>query len=156
MNKDVLSGAILLGVAGAYYWATLQIPHSSLSDEVGAQGLPTILAVLLAAVAVFIVVRGIVIARRKSTAAVVGVADDEPDASPRRALGLLAIGAGYLIVAPVLGYGPAVALLVAAVATYEGMRPSWRLAATAIGGAIAFWLLFVQVLGVEQPTGLLF
>ena len=38
VNKDILSGFILLIVAGAYYWATLQIPDSSLSDEVGAQG----------------------------------------------------------------------------------------------------------------------
>src|SRR3712207_2942533 len=52
MNKHVLSRVILLVGAGAYYWATLQIPNSSLSDEVGAQGLPRILAFLLAGLAV--------------------------------------------------------------------------------------------------------
>jgi hypothetical protein len=31
------------------------------------------------------------------------------------------------------------------------MGPSWRVAAVAVAGAFAFWLLFVQILGVEQP-----
>ena len=58
MNKDVVGGLILLCLAGAYYWATRQIADSSLSDEVGAQGLPTILGFLLAGLAVLIMARG--------------------------------------------------------------------------------------------------
>jgi hypothetical protein len=156
MNKDVLSGGVLLCVAGGYYWATLRIPDSSLSDEVGAQGLPTILASMLAGLAALIIVRGIATARRPVP--VSGPDEDlgDVEASPGKALGLLAIAAGYLVVSPYLGYGPAVALLIAAVATYEGMKPSLRLLGVAVGGAVAFWLLFVRVLGVEQPTGLLF
>jgi len=155
MNKDVLSGLILLGVAWAYYWATLQIPDSSLSDEVGAQGLPRILAILLAAVAVLIVLRGIVLARKHPLASPADV-DDDRDAPPRRALGFLAIAAGYVAVAPLIGFAPALALLIAAVAFYEGMKPSWHMAVIAVSGALAFWLLFVQLLGVEQPSSLLF
>jgi putative tricarboxylic transport membrane protein len=153
MNKDVLSGLILLGVAGVYYWATLQIPDSSLSDEVGAQGLPRILAVLLAGLAVLIVIRGAARGRQ-----FVGAADaeDERPAPPSRALGLLAIAAGYIVAAPLVGFAPALALLIAAVALYEGMRPSWRMALVAAGGALAFWLLFVRLLGVEQPAAGLF
>jgi hypothetical protein len=71
-------------------------------------------------------------------------------------LGLLGIAAAYIVVAPLVGYGVALALMIAAVAMYEGMRPSWRMAVVAAAGALAFWLLFVQLLGVEQPTGLLF
>jgi hypothetical protein len=41
--------------------------------------------------------------------------------------------------------------LIAAVAVYEGVALSWRVAAVAAGGAIVFWVLFVQLLGVEQP-----
>jgi hypothetical protein len=77
--------------------------------------------------------------------------DEEETAPPSRALGFLAIAAGYVIVAPLVGFGPALALLIAAVAVYEGMRFSWRVAVVAVGGAFAFWLLFVQLLGVEQP-----
>ncbi len=148
MNKDVLGGTILLALAGAYYWATLRIPDSSLSDEVGAQGLPRILALVLAGVAALIVLRG-VIARKQAVSAAVDL--DEKDARPRRALGLLAIAFGYVVVAPLVGYAVALALLIAAVAVYEGVALSWRVAAVAAGGAIVFWVLFVQLLGVEQP-----
>jgi putative tricarboxylic transport membrane protein len=152
MNKDVISGLALFGVAGAYYWAMRRIPESSLSDEVGAQGLPTILAVLLTGLALLIVARGLAVRRRPQLAA---AADDET-APPSRALGFLAIAAGYVLVAPLVGFGPALALLIAAIAIYEGMQPSWRVAVVAAGGAFAFWLLFVHILGVEQPRSLFF
>lgn len=153
MNKDVLGGLILFAVAGAYYWTMLQIPDSSLSDEVGAQGLPRILAFLLAGLAVLIMARG-ALARPKRVA--VAANPEDADARPRRALGLLAIAAGYVVVAPLVGYAVALALLIASVAVYEGMAPSWRVAGVAAGGAIVFWVLFVQLLGVEQPQSWLF
>jgi putative tricarboxylic transport membrane protein len=153
MNKDVLSGIILLVVAALYYAATLQIAESSLSDEVGAQGLPRILAALLAGVAVLIIARGVIMARKPLRATPVQADDEAP---PRRALGFLAIAAGYVVVAPLVGFAPALALLIAAVAIYEGAVPSWRTAVVAVAGALAFWLLFVQLLGVEQPRSLFF
>jgi Na+-transporting NADH:ubiquinone oxidoreductase subunit NqrB len=55
-----------------------------------------------------------------------------------------------------LGYVPAIILLIAAVALYEGIRPSWRVLAVAAGGAALFWLLFVVLLGAPQPRGLFF
>jgi putative tricarboxylic transport membrane protein len=155
MNKDVLSGVILLAVAVAYYWATGLIFDSSLSDEVGAQGLPRMLAFLLAGLALLIVGRGLVTARRPQLVADADH-DDEKVAATPRALGFLAIAVGYVVVAPLFGFGPALALLIAAIAMYEGMRPSWRLALVAAGGAFVFWLLFVQILGVEQPQSLFF
>jgi putative tricarboxylic transport membrane protein len=153
MNKDVLSGIILLIVAGLYHAATLQIPESSLSDEVGAQGLPRILALVLAALAVLIVFRGVLTTRKRQLADQ-PVTEDEGEAPPQRALGLLAIAAGYIIAAPLVGFAPALALLIAAVAIYEGAAPSWRMAVVAVAGGVAFWLLFVQLLGVEQPRAL--
>jgi putative tricarboxylic transport membrane protein len=153
MNKDVLSGAVLILVAAGYYWATLQIPESSLSDEVGAQGLPRILAVLLAGLALLILVRGFLASPKRLATDI--DAKEDPDASPRRALGFLAIAAGYVLVAPLVGYGPALVLLIAAVAIYEGTALSWRTAVIAVGGAGVFWLLFVQLLGVEQPSSAL-
>jgi putative tricarboxylic transport membrane protein len=153
MNKDVVGGLILLCLAGAYYWATRQIADSSLSDEVGAQGLPTILGFLLAGLAVLIMARG-ALARPRPVA--MAADPEDADAPPRRALGLLAIAAGYVVLAPLVGYAVALALLIASVAAYEGMTLSWRLAAVATGGAVVFWLLFVQLLGVEQPQSWLF
>ena len=46
--------------------------------------------------------------------------------------------------------------LLVAIALYEGMKPSIRMFAVAIGGAVFFYLLFDVVLGVRQPEGILF
>jgi hypothetical protein len=69
---------------------------------------------------------------------------------------MLGIGALYIPVATVLGYWPALALLLLAVPLYERMKPSWRMFAVAAGGATFFWLLFDVVLGVRQPEGMIF
>ena len=126
MRKDLIGSIALLGIAAAYYAASTTIFSSTLADEVGADGIPVLLAALLA------------------------------EAPALRALGLLGIGALYILVVQILGYFPTIALLIGAVALYEGMRPSWRLVAVALGGAVFFWLLFVMVLGIRQPTGLFF
>ena len=153
MSKDILSGGVLLAVAGLYYLGTRQIAHSSLEDGVGADGLPVMLAILLAGLALLLMLRSFIVASRSSGAA---AADGEYHAKFTRALGLLAIAGGYTVVAPIIGYVPALVLLIAAVALYEGARPSWRLAAVAVLGAGGFWLFFVWLLGVEQPSSLLF
>jgi putative tricarboxylic transport membrane protein len=157
MNKDVLAGAGLLVVSGLYYAATLQIQQSSLSDEIGPTGLPLILAGLLSGLSVLLMVRGWAMARADPFPAAVSVSDeDEPAAPVRRALGFLGLGLLYVVLSPIVGYVVALTMLIAAVAIYEGARPNWPLLAVALGGAGVFWLLFVGLLGVEQPHGLLF
>jgi len=156
-NRDVASGVVLLALAAAYHVATRQIPHSSLSDEVGADGLPHLLTALLALLGALIALRGVfgrgLLARRPASPAAPAPADDDAHQStPLRALGFLALGVGYMLVAPLVGYPAAAALLIGSVALYEGMAPSWRLVAVACAGGLLFWLLFVVLLGVEQPT----
>jgi len=46
--------------------------------------------------------------------------------------------------------------LLAGIALYEGLKPSWRLFAVSLGGAAFFWLLFAYGLGIRQPAGVLF
>jgi hypothetical protein len=142
-----------LAIAGAYYLASTGIADTTLSDEVGARGLPAVLATLLALVAVASAIRSLLVAPAARNA--VAVDDAEAEASPLRALGLLAIGALYIPVAQVSGYIPAIAALLLAVALYERARPSWRMVVIALAGAAFFWLLFVGLLGVAQPQGLL-
>jgi hypothetical protein len=152
-RKDLGAAAILLLIAGAYFWAALQIPASRLDDGVGSRGFPFMLTAALVVVAAAIALRAL-------TAAPVGppAHDDRKEAEARwpRALGILGFGALYIPVAAVLGYPLALFLLLVAVPLYEGMRFSWRVLAVAAGGTAVFYLLFVVVLGVRQPEGLLF
>jgi hypothetical protein len=151
-RKDLVAAAILLLIAGAYYFAALQIPSSTLDDGVGPHGFPLVLTVALVALAAAIAVRAVV-----AVPAIRG-ADETPEVEARwpRALGLLVLGTLYIPAAIVLGYPLALFLLLVAVALYEGKRFSWRMVAVAAGGAVFFYVLFELVLGVRQPDGLLF
>jgi putative tricarboxylic transport membrane protein len=156
MHKDLISSALLLGIAGAYYYASTDIPTSALDDEIGPHGLPIALSILLAIVAVAIAARSVVSARAVSKAAAAPEPAKESEAPWPRALGLLAIGILYVPVVDILGYFLTIFLLLAGIALYEGLKPSWRLFAVSLGGAAFFWLLFAYGLGIRQPAGLLF
>jgi putative tricarboxylic transport membrane protein len=150
MNKDVVSGCALVLVALAYYWASTAIQSSTLEDEFGPGGLPLILATLLGLVGAIIAVRGLVLAHPGSA-----FGGGEPRRFAR-ALGVLGIGFAYVLLVPYLGFILTIALLIVAVARYEGLSLSWRVMAVAGAGAGFLWLLFVKLLGVPQPAGLLF
>jgi hypothetical protein len=150
MNKDVVSGCGLVLVAVGYYWASTAIQSSTLEDEFGPGGLPLILATLLGLVGAVIAVRGLVLAPSGTA-----FGSDEPRRFAR-GLGVLGIGFAYVLVVPYLGFVLTIALLIVAVALYEGLSLSWRVLAVAAAGAGFLWLLFVKLLGVPQPTGLLF
>ncbi len=57
-----------------------------------------------------------------------------------------------MIVAPAVGYAIGLALLIVAVALYERERLSLRLVGVAAAGGVGFWLIFVKLLGTEQPV----
>ena len=46
--------------------------------------------------------------------------------------------------------------MILSVALYERLKPSWRLVVIAAAGTGFFWLLFEILLGVQQPTGIIF
>jgi hypothetical protein len=150
MRRDIVSAAILLCIAAAYYAASTTIPSSTLEDGVGPRGLPLVLAVLLAMVAIVIGVRGLVMAPVSAEAA------KDAEAPWPRAIGMLVIGALYIPVANFLGYWLALFILLLAVSLYEGMKPSWRMLVVALGGATFFFLLFDVLLGIRVPQGVLF
>lgn len=160
MNKDLLSGAALLAVAGTYYTWSTQIADSTLSDEIGADGLPKVLSVILAILAVCLIGRALLAARLRPATAAAGKADEEEEddnAAMPRALGFLAFGAAYVLLLPFVGYIIATALLIGAIAIYEGApRRSWIVPAAAIGGGLFYWAIFVKLLGVNQPIGSIF
>jgi putative tricarboxylic transport membrane protein len=149
--KDSIAGCLLLALAAGYWWLTRSIPESSLSDEVGADGLPKLLAAALAVVACLLVGKGL-ISLKSATPVVVNDDDTQEQAPLPRALGFTAIGVGYMFLAPLVGFPFGIAALVVAVALYEREALSIKLVAVATGGGLGFWLVFVRFLGTEQPV----
>jgi len=71
-----------------------------------------------------------------------------------RALGVAALGAAFVTLAPVLGYPLALALLLLAAALYYGAVLRLQVVLYAGGTAAILWLIFARVLGVAMPAGL--
>ena len=149
MKQEIAGGAALLALATIYLIGAAGIPHSTLSDEVGARGLPYLLGVLLAIVSVGIMARGVL-------APNVVADDNEQTSSMPRVLGVLTCAALYIAVAWLAGYVVAAAAALLAIMLYEGAQFNARVVAIAVLGALFFWLTFVYILNVEQPVGKLF
>ena len=165
MHKDAVFGLITLAVVIAYYLAANAIPETVLGDAVGAAGLPKLYAYILGALAVVLIVRS---SRQRAAgsrqeesgqpSAVSGQEESPQRAagsrqSVLRAAGVVLLGVVYVVIVPWTGYMPALAALIGATAYYEGMRDR-RVAIVAVVAAAFFWVLFVQFLGIAQPSGL--
>jgi hypothetical protein len=146
VTRDLTLGLGAIALAAAYWAAAAALPTSLLSDEVGADGVPRLLAMALAILGGLHVV-GTLLRRAPAAPASDGV---HPHL---HAAGMLAIGIGYVAVMPIAGYPLSIAVLIFAAAWYAGLRPSPQLAAISAGGALLFWLTFVKLLGISMPVG---
>ncbi len=154
IHKDSIAGLLLLALSAGYYFMTQNIPSSSLSDEVGADGMPKLLAVALAIVACMLFAKGMIASWK--IVAIAEVDSDTPEhARIGRAMGFAALGVGYMVVAPLVGFAAGIAVIVVAVALYEREPLSPKLLGVAIAGGVGFWLVFVRFLGTEQPASAL-
>ncbi len=159
MNRDMALGLIVMAVAGLYIRSALAIPVSFLGDAIGAGGVPLVLGWLMALSGAGLFIHALV-ARRAVAAD--GSPEDERGgafADPRHAVikaaGLILIAAVFLFALRPLGYVPAVALLLAALLAYQGVRLRPLQLLVAIGGALALWALFDLGLGIDLPDGTL-
>jgi hypothetical protein len=172
VNGDLAFGGIGLALAVAYYLMAAAIPESQLSDTVGPQGLPKIYAVALGVLSL------IQIARSLRASDIPRINLHLP-----RVAGMLAIGVIYIVLVPYAGYMLALTALIAATIYYqsshkaegrsqkaegrsqkaegrsqkaEGRSQKAQLKpfVVAVAGALLFWLLFVQVLGIPYPAGI--
>jgi len=153
LSRDDVLGLGVMVLAAAYWAAADQIPVSLLSDAVGADGAPKMLAVALAVCGALLVVA------TRLKPAPVGDGEEEADPSERRrahlrAAGLVAGLGAYALLLPVLGYPLALALLIGGAAIYGGARLSPALVAIAAIGGLGFWLFFAKFLGVLLPLGI--
>lgn len=156
MKRDLMCGVLMLALAIAYYSVAAAIPHSTLADTVGPDGLPVSYAIVLGILSVLLIVNTllgkgggihVVLAASKNT-------NRSDFYAVGRAVGMLCMGIGYVALLPWLGYVVSIALLILAIVCYlEGRLNRWAIPIAASGG-IVFWVIFVEILQVPQPAGL--
>lgn len=160
VNKDIAAGIVLVILAVAYWLGADSIPKSLLEGGVGAEALPKMLGILLLILSAVLVLQTILARRQKAEAMAAeddAAEDDEPAVSNyikhTRALGLLLIGVGYIILVETVGYIIGIAYLLAAVTLFAGGASRRTVILFAVLGAVFFWVLFVEILGIHQPQG---
>ena len=147
--RDLVCAALGWALAAACWIGASRLQKSLLSDAFGADGLPRGLAVVLASVSTLIAIRAL-LAHRVSR---VSMASDQTTALEHaRALGILAIGAAYVILTPWIGYLPGAALVLIVTTLYYGAPPRPSLFVVSLAGATLLWVLFARVLSVSMPT----
>lgn len=156
MTKDLIGGLLMLAFSVAYYLQSLNIRRSTMADEVGAHGVPQVFAVMLGVLSLILVAQAL-FARFRGADLLVMTVEERAllKRSVLRMLGMLAIGVGYLIVVPYLGYALSIGLLLAATTVYQGVSLTWRVVASSVGGAVVLWVIFVVLLDIPLPAGIL-
>lgn len=146
-------GVLALVFAGIYYYLANDIHRSLLSDQVGADGLPKLYAIILGVLAVFLIVKSL------AFRAVAAKAEPEPETVTAlghlRAVGLLGLGVAYLLLISKLGYLLTIFLLLVAVTAYCGAKLNLRLLLINAAGSVVFWLVFAKMFSVSLPSGTL-
>jgi putative tricarboxylic transport membrane protein len=150
-KKDILVGVALIILAVIYWLGADALPKSILGGGIGADALPKLLGIALGILSLALVLQTIFAGRAGSDGAV----KDQPFdyRTHLRALGLLCIGIGYVVLVETIGYIPAIAYLLGAVALYVGGASRRMVVAFAVIGALFFWTLFVGILDIRQPKG---
>jgi hypothetical protein len=153
VNRDVALGGVALALAVVYYLMARAIPPSFLADAVGPQGLPQVYAFVLGGLSILLIVKSL--GREKGFSRTPSEKTPDPFSARNvwRVAGLLGIGAVYVAIVSWLGYTISLAVLMVATTYYQGGGVNRRSVVIAVSGAIALWLLFVVLLGIQQPPG---
>jgi hypothetical protein len=152
MNRDIVAATVLMAVAFSYYRMADALPRSMLSDNVGADGFPKLLATALFLLSLVMLIMGL-FKRRPVVDAEAREKRAHEKQAALRAAGMITLGVFYLIAVPWIGYPLAVGLLIAAVLFYFKEAFSWKVAVTAGVGGIFFWVFFVMAMQIPMPMG---
>lgn len=159
MPRNLIGGVASIAIGAGYLFMAASIRTSALDDAVGPAGFPKGLAFAMIGLGLVLCLQSFWALRARHLAAARG-AGEAGDGSHGllgvvRAAGMLGLGIGYLLIVRWLGYVPGIALLITAAAVYLGTPFSWRVVAIGLAGAVAYWVVFVWVLRIPQPAGLL-
>jgi hypothetical protein len=158
MFTNAIAGIVLLGLSIGYYLSADAMPSSFLDTTVTSSAFPKLLAIAGGLLSSALIVQNLVAWRLAARSASTSTELEHPEVfdwpAHRRALGLLAIVAGFILALEVVGYPVAIGLLILAVSLYQGYRLSWLSLAVAVGGGLFFWLFFMVFLGIHMPLGI--
>jgi len=162
LPRNLIGGVATVAIGAAYLAMASSIRVSALDDSVGPAGFPKALAYGIIGLGLILCLQSLLAMRAGRLASPAGAGDEaageEGIATLRgtlRALGMLGLGVAYLLVVRWLGYVPSIALLIVAAALYLGTPFSWRVVAIGVAGAVLYWVVFVWILGIPQPAGVL-
>ncbi|MFT7440990.1 MAG: putative tricarboxylic transport membrane protein, partial [Sulfitobacter sp.] len=151
LSRDFVGGIATIIIGGFYLSLAYDLRSSALDDIVGPGGMPRAYGWAMVFLGLALCLATLLTTWRKNL-------DDQWKDQGRRILwaaGLLAIGICYLLIVNVVGYLVSMVMLIAATMVYHGERPSLKVLGTSVFGGTMLWALFVFVLGVHMPPGLL-
>lgn len=161
VSRDVLAGVALLAASIGYYVMATGIPVTMIDTTVNSSALPKMLGIAGAGLSLILIAQTLWRQWRASAAARATAGATAPAAwlQHRRALGILIIVVAYTALLNILGYLVSIALLLGATAYYQArfyrnVSSMPVLIGVAVGGALLFWAIFDQLLGIRMPDGL--
>lgn len=144
LTRDAIVGIAAIAFGVAYWLMADAVPTSLLSDQVGAGGVPRVLATALAILGAIQIWRGVW----------QGGTDSAIDMNAHsRALGLLALGCAYVAAMPHLGFLLTTAILIVAASVYAGIKMGRDILVVGAVSGVAFWAIFAKLLGIAMPSG---
>jgi putative tricarboxylic transport membrane protein len=144
---------------GVFVLVTAQgIRPASIPDPIGSKGGPTFVGLALAIGGLSLIVRRLMRWRTEGTIGPSDGVDDDPGVEPGyapRAISLWVASVLYVLALPFAGYLLATPIFIAVALLLFSVR-SWPLiVGVAVGFTVPVFLLFVELLNVRLPTGIL-
>jgi hypothetical protein len=155
ITRNLAGGLVTLLLGIVYLYFAYRIRPSALADTMGAGGVPVVYGWLMVLLSAILIIQSVFASIRNPEKNSRASEWQGQGLKTIKAAGLVCFGIAYLLIVNTLGYLFSIALLLIGVALYRGAPVGIRLILTGIGGAIVLWVIFVAVLGVRMPSGIL-
>jgi hypothetical protein len=156
-RKELIGGGLALVLAVAYWIGANHIHKSSLIGKGGgAAARPHALGGARGVLALMLIAQSIIQHRRGLLSGAPAKPEKLAEARHKhlRAGGMFLIGVGFLAVVGLIGYIPAIFLMICVTAVYNGRPMSWRIAGLAALLTAVFYGLFDLILHIPMPAGI--